>query len=92
MACGKPSIIAGTMGYIGLFDETKLETGLYTNFCCRGCEEATTDLIAQDIGYFFGLWEDEQKKLGEYARETVLSHYSVKRMADDAEKVYKEVM
>ncbi len=92
MSCGKPAIIAGTMGYIGLFDETKLDEGLYTNFCCRGCQEATTDLIAQDIGYFFGLWDDEQKKLGEFARQTVLSHYSVKRMADDAEKVYKEVM
>ena len=92
MSCGKPAIIAGTMGYIGLFDETKIDEGLYTNFCCRGLEEATTDLLAQDIGYFFGLWEEEQKKLGEYSRQTVLSHYSVKRMADDAEKVYKEVM
>lgn len=92
MASEKPTILAGTMGYIGLFDENKLEKSLYTNFCCRGCEPSTTELIAQDIGYFFGLWEEEQKKMGEYARQTVLSHYSVKRMADDAEKVYKEVL
>ncbi len=92
MACAKPVILAGTMGYIGLFGEDKLETSLYTNFCCRGCEPSTTDLIAQDIGYFFGLWEEEQKKMGEYARQTVLLHYSVKRMADDAEKIYKEVV
>lgn len=90
MAMEKPTIIAGNEGYIGLFDKDKLGVGLDTNFCCRGCAESTTDALSQDIGGFFGLWEEEQKALGEYGRKTVLEHYSVKRMADDAEKVYKE--
>lgn len=92
MASEKPTIIAGNEGYIGLFNEDKLSVGLETNFCCRGCEMSTTDLLAQDIGGFFGLWEEEQEKLGKYGREVVLNYYSVKRMADDAEKVYKEVL
>lgn len=92
MACKKPTIIAGNEGYIGLFDKDKLDVGLSTNFCCRGCEESSTELLAQDIGGFFGLWEEDQLALGDYARKTVLLHYSVKRMADDAEKVYKEVL
>lgn len=92
MACEKPTIVAGNEGYIGLFDEDKIAVGLETNFCCRGCEEPSVDLLAQDIGAFFGLWEDEQKRLGEYGRKTVLEHYSVKRMADDAESVYKSVL
>lgn len=92
MASKKPTIVAGNEGYIGLFDKDKLEKGLSTNFCCRGCGDSTVELLAQDIGGFFGLWEEEQAALGEYARETVLKYYSVKRMADDAEKVYKEVL
>lgn len=92
MASEKPTIIAGNEGYIGLFSEDKLSVGLETNFCCRGCEMSTTDLLAQDIGAFFGLWEEEQEKLGKYGREVVLKHYSVKRMADDAEMVYKKAM
>ena len=92
MASEKPTIIAGNEGYVGLFDEDKLSVCLETNFCLRGCEASTTDLLAQDIGAFFGLWEEDQEKLGKYGREVVLNHYSVKRMADDAEKVYKEAM
>lgn len=92
MASEKPTIIAGNEGYIGLFSEDKLSVGLETNFCARGQEMSTTDLLAQDIGGFFGLWEEDQEKLGEYGREVVLKNYSVKRMADDAEKVYSEVM
>lgn len=92
MATEKPTVIAGNEGYIGLFSEDKLKMGLETNFCCRGYEMSTTDLLTQDIGGFFGLWEEEQQKLGQYGRKVVLEYYSVKRMADDAEKVYKEVL
>ena len=92
MASQKPTIIAGNEGYVGRFSEDKLPVCLETNFCLRGCEMSTTDLLAQDIGAFFGLWEEDQEKLGEYGREVVLKYYSVARMADDAEKVYKKVM
>lgn len=92
MAAEKPVIIAGNEGYIGLFDEDKLETGLSTNFCCRGCEPTDVDKLTQDIGNYFGLWEEEQARLGKFGRETVEKYYSVKRMADDAEKVYKDVL
>lgn len=92
MACEKPTIVAGNEGYIGLFDESKLESGLATNFCCRGCGESTADVLAQDIGAFFGLWDEDRQALGAFARQTVLEYYSVKRMADDAEKVYNKVI
>lgn len=92
MASEKPTIIAGNEGYVGLFSEEKLPVCLETNFCLRGCEMSTTDLLAQDIGGFFGLWEEDMEKLGKYGREIVLKRYSVKRMADDAEKVYGEAM
>lgn len=92
MAAEKPTVIAGNEGYIGLFDEDKLDVGLSTNFCCRGCRETDAETLTQDIGNFFGLWEEEQKKLGQYSRKVVEEYYSVARMADDAEKVYKEVL
>ncbi len=92
MAAKKPVIVAGNEGYMGLFSEEKLSDGLSTNFCCRGLGESTTELLAQDIGGFFGLWEEEQQRLGQYGHDVVSEYYSVKRMADDAEKVYKEAM
>lgn len=92
MAAGKPTIIAGNEGYIGLFDEDKAELAYSTNFCCRGCEMTTEEKMTQDIGNFFGMWDDDKKRLSEYSREYIKEHYSVKRMADDAEKVYKSVL
>ena len=92
MAEAKPTIVAGNEGYIGRFDETKLPEALATNFCCRGCGEPTADKLAQDIGEFFGMWQEDRDKLGEYGRQLILDNYSVKRMTDDTESVYKKVL
>lgn len=92
MAEEKPSIVAGNEGYIGLMNEDKLDVALATNFCCRGCGDSSVEKLAQDIGEFFGMWQDDRKKLGKFGRELVMQHYSIKRMADDNEKVYKSVL
>ena len=92
MAEAKPSIVAGNEGYMGLFVEKKLNNALATNFCCRGCESSTPEKLAQDIGAFFGLSDEEKDKIAKFSKQTVLEHYSVKRMTDDAEKVYKSVL
>lgn len=88
MAEKKPVIIAGNEGYIGLFNEDKLDVGIDTNFCCRGCEEPTKELLANDIGRFFGMWDEDIEKISEFGRNLILNNYSVARMADDAEKAY----
>lgn len=92
MAEAKPTIVAGNEGYIGRFDESKLEEALSTNFCCRGCGESTADKLAQDIGEFFGMWQEDRDRLGAYGRQLILDSYSVKRMTDDTESVYKKVL
>lgn len=92
MAAEKPSIIAGNEGYIGLFGEDKLSISLKTNFCCRGEKASETEVLTQEIANFFGMWDEDKEKLGKFGRETVLTRYSVTKMADDAEKVYKEAM
>ena len=92
MASEKPVIIAGNEGYIGLFNEDKLQVSLNTNFCCRGEIESQTQILTQDIANFFGMWDEEKEKSAKYGREVVLKYYSVTKMADDAEKVYKEAM
>lgn len=89
MAEAKPVIIAGNEGYIGLFTEDKLQVGIDTNFCCRGCEQSTAERLAQEIGEFFGMWEEDIEKISRYSRELIKESYSVKRMADDTERAYK---
>ena len=88
MAAEKPVIIAGNEGYIGLFDDSKLQVGIDTNFCCRGCVESSAALLKRDILDFFNMTADKQQSLGVYGRELIKKDYSVSRMADDSIKVY----
>lgn len=88
MAVEKPVIIAGNEGYIGLFDDSKLSVGIDTNFCCRGCEQSSGELIKRDVLRFFVMEQKKQHELGVYGRELIKKEYSVSRMADDSIKVY----
>lgn len=88
MACEKPSIIAGNEGYIGIFDEDKLQISIDTNFCCRGCEATTAAALKADILKILKASPDELARLGQYSRKTVGEYYSVDTMADDAIKMY----
>lgn len=92
MAAEKPVIVAGNEGYIGLFDENKMDVALSTNFCCRGCAMSTSAQLAQDIGEFFGMWESDREKIGKFGRNMIIENYSVKRMTDDTERVYRSVL
>lgn len=92
MASEKAVIIAGNEGYIGLFDEDKLNIGIKTNFCCRGCEKTTTERLRDDILEYFALDEEEKKRLAEFSRKTIMENYSVKKMADDNVLAYEKVL
>lgn len=89
MACKKPAIIAGNEGYIGIFNEDKLQISIDTNFCCRGCDETTTEKLLADLMMVLAP-ENEAFRLGlgEYSLNTVKKYYSVDTMADDALKMY----
>lgn len=88
MAAQKPVIIAGNEGYIGLFDSSKLDVGIDTNFCCRGCGDSTDELLYNDIEKFFSLDKDKKEELAVYGRNLIMENYSVSRMAEDTMRVY----
>ncbi len=92
MACEKPSIIAGNEGYIGIFDESKLQIGIDTNFCCRGCEAVETERLKEDILRVLKSTPEERAELGRFARETVQKHYSIETMAEDAMTMYQSII
>ena len=88
MACAKPTIVAGNEGYIGIFDEDKLAVGIDTNFCCRGLEQCSPELLLRDLTTLFENSDEENNRLGTYGRELIKKEYSVMRMADDAVRMY----
>ena len=93
MACRKPAIIAGNEGYIGIFDDDKLQVSIDTNFCCRGCEMTTMQQLRDDLLTILDAEKAEYRKhLGDVSINTVKKHYSVETMANDALKMYISVI
>ncbi len=92
MAAETPCIIAGNEGYIGIFNQDKEEISIATNFCCRGCEMSTAQMLKADLVSLLDMSKEEIATLGEYGREFVKRNYSVNRMVLDNLKVYKDVV
>lgn len=89
MACEKPVIVAGNEGYLGIFDEDKIENAIDTNFCCRGLVESTPELLLNDLTTLLTNEKQENERLGAYSREIILKNYSLSKMASDCIKMYK---
>ena len=90
MACEQPTIVAGNEGYLGIFDETKLEKGIETNFCCRGLEKSSEDKLEEDVCKLFA--QSNKEEMGKYNREIVKKYYSIEKMADDCESAYTKTI
>ncbi|MBE5821933.1 MAG: glycosyltransferase family 4 protein [Clostridiales bacterium] len=92
MACEKPIIIAGNEGYIGIFDESKLDVGINTNFCCRDTIDSTEEILERDIKELLSQDKETSEKMGIYNREVVMKYYSLERMVSDNFNVYKQIL
>ncbi|MDR2903217.1 MAG: polysaccharide pyruvyl transferase CsaB, partial [Clostridiales bacterium] len=92
MSAEKPVILAGNPGYIGIFEEPKLETAVETNFCCRGCAAVETETLRKDILKLLQMKPEELRQIGVFGREVVKKHYSVQNMAENALALYEGVL
>ena len=90
MSAQKPVIIAGNEGYIGIFNEEKIDVSIKTNFCCRGCEMPSDEMLYTDICAI--LDSNKIDEMGTYNRQFILDRYSVARMVDDYECSYKKLL
>lgn len=91
MAAGRPVIVAGNEGYHGLFGPEKLEQAMLGNFCCRGLEPCTPERLLADTAAALSLPPERRRELGEYGRQVIQEHYSVRRMAQDCLDMYDQV-
>lgn len=92
MAAGKPVILSGSQGFMGLFDETKCLAAEENNFCGRGFSLPNRDnLFAAIRTAFCDLDAEQRKDLGLYGREVIKADYSLMRMKEDCVKAYDAV-
>lgn len=87
MSVSIPTILSGNSGYLGIYQSEMLPKAAASNFCCRDAQMPTADLLRRDI---LRLLDDESlyQKAAEDCRQTVLSHYSLNKMANDYEAFY----
>lgn len=91
MSASKPVIIAGNEGYIGIYDESKREISVATNFCCRGCAQSNTELLYKDLDTLLSSDKETLRTLGEYNRNVIMENYSVRKMANDYIEAYEKL-
>jgi len=91
MAAGKPVIVAGNEGYQGLLTPEGLDEAMAGNFCCRGMELSQPERLLTDILAAWALPETEKERLGQFGRQAIFDHYSVRCMAEDAAAAYQSV-
>lgn len=92
MAAGCPVILSGNQGHLGIFTEDKLSAAVETNFCCRGCELPSEELLLRDVLTLLGTDADELSKMGEYNRSVVRERYSLDRMTADYVEMYEKLV
>ena len=92
LSMGKPTIIAGCEGYIGIFDRTNLEFAVETNFSCRNRLDIHEDKLKQDILTLLDMSNEERLTLGAYGRSIVAERFSAQNMVDDNLAFYDSVL
>lgn len=89
MSAGKPTVVAGNEGYLGIYTRDKEEEAYRTNFCCRGCAASTVQQLAQDLEVLLTMETSALAQLSHDARELIERVYSVHRMGDDYLACYR---
>ncbi|HWR62495.1 MAG TPA: glycosyltransferase, partial [Clostridia bacterium] len=92
LSSGKPLILAGNVGYIGILDASSLDSAIKSNFSGRGNDRAESEAFKNDIVRVFSMSPEERRKLGDFGRRLIENSYSVKRMVKDNVEVYMQLL
>ncbi|MCL1857800.1 MAG: polysaccharide pyruvyl transferase CsaB [Oscillospiraceae bacterium] len=95
LACAKPVIMCGDMGYLGRFTKENSDKCENTNFTCRGFDypDNINNILLNEI--LFCLDENNKdivKADANFGLNLICGKYSVKKMADDAYFVYQKAV
>ncbi len=92
MAMKKPCIVAGQEGYIGILNAENLKEAIDCNFTCRECAPLDFDVLKRDIIRLLTMPHEDLKEVSLFGKSVVESRYSIRRMADDNERMYADAV
>lgn len=82
MASGKPTVVSGSQGHIGVFSDELAPECVRTNFCGRGLALPDENVLCDCVLSLLARSEDDRRAVGEKCRRFITDNYSVKKMAD----------
>lgn len=92
MAMRKPCIIAGQEGYIGILGQDNLTQAIDCNFTCRRCDALDHTRVCEDIIKILTMPREEYIANADYGKAIVEKRYSIARMANDNENMYRDAI
>ena len=92
MACGKPTIVCGSQGYGGIFNDPIAEEAVKSNFCFRGAPLPDPAVLARDIDRLLLMSENEKSTLCDFGRHFICNRYSADVMAQTQLDGYESLL
>lgn len=92
MAIGKPVILSGNQGYLGMLDNKNFDLARKSNFCARGEILPNPEVLLKDITFLARQNSKELEKMANDNKKKVEKLYSVEKMAYDALGLYEFIM
>lgn len=86
MCFNLPVILAGTFGYLGVLREDNVNSAAVNNFSARYTNELSYEALSRDLNSIF---EDNLNLDFSWERKYIEENYSVEKMVDRYEEVYK---
>ena len=87
-ACGCAVLLCGNEGYLGILSNDTRTDAMLSNFCCRGCGEATALRLEEDLRLLLAS-PTLQRRLGAEARELIRSELDAEKMCADVLACYR---
>ena len=92
ISCGKPAVLAGNFGMLGIFSPETAEEALRTNFCCRGSAPATAERVSAEVLRLLSLPKSKRSQLSLFGRRFIEDNYSAAAMAEACEEEYRSLL
>lgn len=92
MTAGKLVVLTGSYGHTGVLYPKAFELNMKSNFTCRKQAEITDNKVFDAITEAFSLKTAEKENITRELKALACEHYSLSKMCDDAENVYRELL
>ena len=79
-AAGRPVVLCGNEGYLGILTAARAKEAMLTNFCARGCEKANKAALREDLLFLLSA-PDEAQRIGLDCRALIRSHFDIEAIS-----------